>query len=79
MRGFMQNIEIPKIGSTWLHKKGNLYIVTSIANLVVDEGKQDEYPISIHYMRVSDGLLFERRLTRWHESFTKASRGGVND
>jgi hypothetical protein len=64
----------PEEGSYWLHKKsGNYYQVIVVANTSELNKKPEEYPPSITYKRLIDGSIWERRLSRWYESYEPAN------
>lgn len=62
-------MDIPKVGSIWDHKNGSTYTVLMIYNRKSD--RQDEYPVTVIYERLSDGTVWSRPLSRWYGSFTE--------
>lgn len=64
------NVEVPKIGSTWLHDNGNEYTVICIAN---KDNRPLTYPRSVVYINSSNGEVYTRFLCDWHRSLTKIS------
>jgi hypothetical protein len=61
-------MNIPSIGSEWVHRNGNIYTVIQIANLP-DEPR---YTLTIVY-RGSNGEVWARRADDWHRSMTKVN------
>jgi hypothetical protein len=67
------SMEVPKLGSVWRHKNGNVYRVILITN---ELSKKAEYPITVCYENfhaLPDGTRgkWSRHLRRWHGSMTE--------
>lgn len=62
-------MDIPKKHSLWRHKNGRFYVVIGVSNL--DANRQEEYPTTVFYERLTTGSLCSRFLWRWHGSFTE--------
>lgn len=52
-------METVEIGSTWLHKNGNIYEVLLITNKYADDNKKDEYPLTVVYQG-PDGKIWSK-------------------
>jgi len=61
-------IDIPEIGSEWIHKNGNHYVVLAIAN--ESATREDDYPIMVIYFNMKTKEVWSRPLSRWHGSMT---------
>lgn len=64
-----KEMEIPKENSLWRHKNGCFYEVIAVSNL--EATRQDEYPATVTYKRITDGSVWSRPLSRWNGSFTE--------
>lgn len=62
--------EAPIVGSKWMHKNGNVYTVVGLANV---NSTKPEYAPSVVYQG-ENGLVWSRKLSEWHRSFTKLNR-----
>jgi len=56
----------PKVGSIWLHKKGDLYRVLAISNMP----DEDRYPRTVVYQNVNTDAVWSRPARDWLRSFT---------
>lgn len=56
----------PSIGTEWLHKSGERYVVTDVLNL---RSTSADYPSMVAYQRLSDGTKWARPLSKWYQSF----------
>lgn len=65
---FPFNLKLPKIGSEWVHKNGNIYRVVFLENLEND--RQHEYPTSVSYINVYTLAPYNRKLVDWYRSMT---------
>ena len=63
-----KNILKPSPGSIWQNKKSKQnYVVLNYTN---ETSTREDYPIYIHYKRLSDRSRWTRRLSDWHRSYS---------
>jgi hypothetical protein len=55
---------LPRVGSYWKHRNGNIYQVTKVTNL---SDRQDEYPVTVSYIG-PNGKEWSKQAFNW---FTK--------
>lgn len=60
---------MPKVGETWLHRKGERYTVLGVTS-VPEAEKAEKFPRTVFY-RGPDGRRWTRTLESWNESFTR--------
>ncbi len=62
-------IEFPKVWSEWQHKNGNQYRVVTMAN--TQTTRPDEYPVTVVYENIHNGVIWSRKFSDWHRSMTE--------
>lgn len=58
---------LPKPNQMWQHTNGGLYIVQFLTN---ESSTKPEYPVTVVYRGVANGLLWSRPMSDWCRSFT---------
>ena len=58
-----------KVGSLWIHKTGNVYVVLLITN--TKSTRHDEYPPMVSYRRINDMTEWSRPISKWYQSMTE--------
>ena len=54
----------------WTHRNGIAYEVLLLTNENADEANKVNYPITVVYRNIQNGLTWSRPLSDWHRSFT---------
>jgi len=62
----MKEIDLPKIGSKWQHKKGAVYTIVLYANKA---STKEKYPLTVVYSD-KEGNVWSRLYPDWHRSMT---------
>lgn len=59
---------VPKPLTRWIHRdNGNEYIILGLTNL--ESTQPEKYPVTIIYLRLFDGTVWNRPLDRWHADY----------